>query len=415
MVKKKKIVNLLIRIMIVFCLFEEIICSYIPSLEMIFFIPDLCILGALCLLIYSLKGKKIKALFTRSNTSCFILGFFLLYVCVSVAWSSFELYDIIKRFRYIFAGIATYWTVKKYLSNEDYVWIINFMSLAQFVNMLLTIYQNLVMDKHPDFCNGIFGFTGYANAAQGCFCTAISLLAFAYYLDGTWKAWRSFLLIGMSCVICAFAEIKIFFVLFVIGVVAIIVIRKNSSREKVKIIGAVAVIGMLLFVAYEILLIVLPNNLYAFFSVSGYLSYDGRSNYAGRTNAIPFIYEHLFRNNFFTSLIGTGMGSNSADYIYELGKSFAEFGFVGLAILGVFLLSIFLFYVRQRKKNRQTTEQLFCAVYAGIFLITLVVWNCTFTRFTFLNFFFLALSNVTWKRSRNFKGRKICRRTRFRL
>lgn len=96
---------------------------------------------------------------------------------------------------------------------------------------------------------------------------------------------------------------------------------------------------------------ILPQNVYALFSLAGYLRYDGRSDYAGRTNTIPYVYEHLFRKNFFKSLFGMGLGSSASDYIYELGKSFAEFGFIGLLLILFFCLASFGFILLLKEKR----------------------------------------------------------------
>ena len=405
-IKKNKVINMLLMLMIISCLFGEILYSYIPSMNFILFLPDLFCALIIVFIIFNSRNNGLKISLKKSNQSCIILGVFLLYVIISVIWSTFNFYNIVVRFRYIFFGIFTYCVVKTYLNNDTYKKIINLMSIVQILNMILTIYQNIIMGKHPDFCNGIFGFVGYANAAQGSFCVAISLLSLIYYISGTWKAIRSFSLIGMSCVICAFAEIKIYFVLFVIGTIGIIVIRKNSLKDKIKIFIGSVLVAILLYVAYRILLVVLPNNLYAFFSLSGYMSYDGRSTYAGRLNTIPYIYENLFHQNNLKALFGTGLGSNSFEYIYELGKLFSELGFLGLSIIVIFLISIFWFYFSPARKSTRTQEQMFCAVYAIIFFIAIVVWNCTFTRFTYLNFFFLALSSVTWENRTIRKGER---------
>lgn len=399
-IKENKAINMLIRLQIICCLFEEIIYSYYPSMGMIFLIPEVLCSIYLILVIHSFYRHSFKIKLEKTNISCAVLMTFILYALLSVFWSNFNIYNIIVRFRYIFFGSVTYCVVKKYLSNDNFMWIINFMSIVQVINLFFTIYQNLIMRMHPDFCNGIFGFTGYSNAAQGCFCVALSILAFVYYIDGTWKSIKSFSIIGMSCVICAFAEIKVYFVVFLLAAVGIIAIRKNTLKEKLKIVFSGILIAILLYVAYRILLIVLPDNLYTFFSLQGYLKYEGRSDYAGRTNTIKFIYENLFHENFFRAMFGTGLGSTSSDYIYELGKSFSDFGFIGLGILSAFLVNIFLLYFNPKKNCVHTQERLFCAAYAGVFFIAIVVWNCTFTRFTYLNFFFLAISNVIWSKKK---------------
>ena len=403
-IRINKTINYLILFQITWCLFEEIIYSYNPNLGILLFGPE--VLGTLYLFLALAKKKfKVnKVALRRKNYSDLLLGCFVIYVIISVVWSNWDIYSIIVRFRYIIMGCITYWVVHENLTDEVYRKIINIMCIAQIINFFLVLYQFFIMGINVDFANGIFGFTGYANAAQGSFCVALSLLAFVYYLDGTWHPMRSFLILGLSCVICAVSEIIIYFVLLVIGIIGIIAIRKNSFKERIRIIAIGAVIVTLLYFAYRILLMILPQNVYALFSLAGYLRYDGRSDYAGRTNTIPYVYEHLFRKNFFKSLFGMGLGSSASDYIYELGKSFAEFGFIGLLLILFFLFSIFWFYFAPKRKTLRTQEQLFAAAYAGVALVAIVVWNCTFTRFAYLNFFFLAISSVVWNRPREEKS-----------
>jgi len=75
------------------------------------------------------------------------------------------------------------------------------------------------------------------------------------------------------------------------------------------------------------------------------------------------------------------------------GKTFSELGFVGVALLLAVPVGVLVSYLRSRAGGR-TPEKLFTAVYAIAFIIAIVAWNCTFTRFAYLNFFFLGLCNV---------------------
>lgn len=210
-IRINKTINYLILFQITWCLFEEIIYSYNPNLGILLFGPE--VLGTLYLFLALAKKKfKVnKVALRRKNYSDLLLGCFVIYVIISVVWSNWDIYSIIVRFRYIIMGCITYWVVHENLTDEVYRKIINIMCIAQIINFFLVLYQFFIMGINVDFANGIFGFTGYANAAQGSFCVALSLLAFVYYLDGTWHPMRSFLILGLSCVICAVSEIKILF------------------------------------------------------------------------------------------------------------------------------------------------------------------------------------------------------------
>lgn len=391
---KDRAIEGLLGLQMLCCLFEEITVSLLPSAKVIFFLPELiCALYSLLMLHgFFRRGSRFSL---REGASGALLALFGAWAVLGVLWSSFDPAEIFSRLRYIIFGAATYYAVRSRLTDRGYTGIISLMTAAQAVNLLLTVYQCFVMDLHPDFCNGIFGHTEYMNAAQGMFCVGLSLLALCCFISGTWGALRSFSLIGMSCVICAAAEIKIFFVVFAVCAVFAVLLKRHRPAEKRRIFAGVALLAVLFLAAYRIIAVVLPGNLYTFFSLEGYLHYEGRTDYAGRLNTIPFIYENLFGRDPVRALFGVGTGSAADDYIYELGKTFSELGFAGVILLFAVPLSVLCCYLRTRGSGR-TPEKLFTAVYAIAFIIAIAAWNCTFTRFAYLNFFFLGLSGVSW-------------------
>ena len=327
---------------------------------------------------------------------------FIIYSILSFSWSSYNYYDAFLRLRYILGGFLTFFICEKYLSDWFYVQIINLMSTVQIINLFLVSYQLIILKLHPDFCNGIFGFTQYNNAMQGIFCLAISLLAVIYFVDGRWKWKRSVLQIALSCIICALAEIKIFFVMFVIGVFLIFLLRKKNRRQKIRVTIIILGIVGLLIVAYQVLKIVMPENLRVFQSLEGALFYEDRTTYAGRTNTIPFVYHNVFENDWMFALFGTGIGTNAGQYIYELGKSFADLGFIGLGLLMAFLGCVFLSGIYQKKEYIET-EQFSTAIFSIMIVIGVIVWNCLFTRCTYLVFFFLSIRNVKGFRDNEYR------------
>lgn len=397
LIDKERAAEWLLGLQLMCCLLEEIVVSCVPSLKIIYFLPELiCALGIL-LAAHSFfrRGGRLTL---RGGAGGVLLALYAAWAVLSVVWSSFAPVEIFSRLRYILFGAATYYIVRSRLTDRGYTCIIKLMTAAQAVNLVLTVYQNFVMKLHPDFCNGIFGFTEYNNAPQGCFCVALSLLGLCCFVSGTWEPLRSFALIGMSCVICAVAEIKIYFVVFAVCAVAAVLLKRHRPAEQRRILLGVALLAVLFFAAYKIIASVLPDNLYTFFNLEGYLRYEGRTDYAGRLNTIPFVYENLFGSDPVRALFGTGAGSSADGYIYELGKTFSEFGFAGTALLFSVPAAVLGAYLRTRGSAR-TPEMLFTAVYAVAFIIAVVAWNCTFTRYAYVNFFFLGLNGVRWDAS----------------
>lgn len=393
MISTKKIINILIVIQIFSVIFSEIIYSYNNSLGFIFFIPDIINVFLFIIVVARIISKGNISI--KSSPIIFgVVVLFFIYTTMSFLWSDMNWYRAISRMRYMFGGFFYYIVCSRFLENEVFTKIIDMLFIVQFLNLILSIYQCQVWGLHPDFSNGIFGFTGYSNGIEGTFCLALSLLALIYYLSMRWSLLKSSIMIGMSAIICAVAEIKIYFVIFVVCALIIVLLQKRTFKEKVRLILIGISIGLILIISYKIIEIILPDNLTTFFSIKEGLRYEDRTTYAGRTNTIPFVFENLFKNNIWSSLIGTGLGSNSQDYIYELGKTFSDHGFIGVLLLYLFLLLNF----SKALFNREyvTSEQLFVSVFSVGMMISIIVWNAFFTRTTYVVFFFISISFMTY-------------------
>lgn len=389
-IKNSTILNSFIYVVIVISMFEELIYSYQKKASFLFYIPEVILILTLFLVISYGFYWKYKYNFISSILALFYIG----YAVISCLWSDASVYDEFTRFRYVFFSILFYYIVKFFLDDYTYSKIVKFMAICNFINLFLAAYQNLVLKLNPDFCNGIFGTVGYANAATGYFCLGLSVVSVAYFIDNIWNKFFCVLEIMASCLVCAFAEVKAYYILFVICVVLMILIRKNTLKEKLMVLRILLIICAILYIAWIVLSIIFPYNLRAFQSLAAYKQYDGRNDYAGRLNTLQYIYSHLFNNNFWDAFWGNGLGSECNNYIYELGKTFSDLGVIGVSLLGLFLGSIFTIYITQKEK---TSEALICSIMAIGAIVSIVIWNCTFTRFSYIFFFFLAISDKKYK------------------
>lgn len=391
-IDKTKIINWLICIMIFINLCQELLYSLNTKFNFLFYTTDVFLIISI-VIGFSVSGAhKID----KPQITWWIL--FLIYSIFTIIWSSRNSYYILFRARYFIQGIVVLYIVQKFLSENNYKRIIKLMCFVQLVNLLFSIYQNRVLGLFPDFCNGLFGYIGYGSGTVGLYSLALSILATVYYLDGKWKLYQSLFVIGTSAAFCAFAEVKVYYVLFVLSVLLILLLRLVSKEKQTRSVFIIATIVGIFYIAYLILEIVLPNNLAALFNVNDYIKYDSRANYAGRLNTIPFILSNQFYNNKLLSIFGSGLGSSSFIYIYELGKSFSETGFLGLALLITAILVPFFQYITDKNK---TSEKLFIAVFSVDLLISIVVWNIPFVRVAVIfAFFFIGIRNVTWVNQR---------------
>ena len=136
------------------------------------------------------------------------------------------------RGRYILGAFLVYFMTNSYLDDRTFSSLINIAYFMQILNLLLVLHQNIVLHLHLTSLMGFFGFTNYANGIQGFYCLALSVLSTVYYLYGKWGTMKSLILIAISCIICALAEIKIFFCHFYIFYYSNFYISKVRNSKK---------------------------------------------------------------------------------------------------------------------------------------------------------------------------------------
>lgn len=385
---KINIRNLVNRIMLVqigWILFVGLLSSYFPKVEILSYIPD-----ALNILLLLLIANKLKHGLTIEHV-CFLL--FAIYAIFSASWGDGNWYYVISSARRYLSAFIIYFTASEYISAKYWKKGLNLFLYAQGVNAIFTAYQNLVMKLHPDFCNGIFGFTIYNNALQGIFCLIISIIAIVYFLDRKWSKIKTIYAIGASCLICAFSEIKAYYVLLIIVFFVAILFRTNNTKAIKRIFNLIFIGIVLLFVAYKVLELVFPANLQTFFDLSKYISYEqyGARGGAGRLSTIPYIYNTEFKRNIWITLIGCGLGGAATEYVYTIGKLFVSFGMIGLMLLSMWIIYIYLRYCR---KARSSSQNLILIIMATMIVVTSFVWNALFTQVVFLIFWVMGACGV---------------------
>lgn len=387
-IRVNDLINRTIIIQIVCILFIGLLISYNPQTGALTYIPDLLNLLLIIMVLYQKKELTIK------KKGFYLLPvFFLVYVSMSVFWGDMSYYDVFAQLRRYITAVLIYLISLEYLTFEHLKNGINIIICSQVMNAFITAYQNLVVKIHPDFCNGIFGFTTYSNAAQGMLSLTLSIIAIVYYIDQKWKPLKSAVAIGSSCVVCAFAEVKAYYVLLLISFLLVLFLKSEDKKTRKRIAFFCILLGMLLFVAYKILEVVMPENLNVFFSLSSYLKYEkyGAHGGAGRLSTISYIYVNVFKKDIVKTLFGLGVGSVSNAYAYTIGKIFVSFGIIGTLLLLLWYASVIWSNIRYVRISSESTIGIVLAV---IMTATLFIWNGTFTQLVFLVFWVLGCVRV---------------------
>lgn len=376
----RNLVNRIMLVQIGWMLFVGLLSSYFPKIEILSYIPDA--LNILLLLLIANRSKHNLAI-----EHIFIL-LFAIYAIFSALWGDGNLYYVISSGRRYLSAFIIYYAASEYILSEYWEKGLNLCLFAQGLNVIFTAYQNLLMKLHPDFCNGIFGFTLYNNALQGIFCLIISIVAIVYFLDRKWSKIKTIYVIGTSCLICTFSEIKAYYVLLIMAFFVALLFRTNNVKTIKRVFNLTFIGIALLIAAYKVLEIVFPANLQTFFNLSQYVLYEqyGARGGAGRLTSIRYIYDAVFKRNIWNTLIGSGLGGVATEYAYTIGKLFVSFGLIGLMLLSIWLIYICLKYWKSSKSNSQN---LILIIMATMIVVTLFVWNALFTQAVFLIFWIM--------------------------
>lgn len=388
----KDLANRIILLQILWILFFGLVYSYYPQIGMWAYVPDVLNLILIIFVFRKIKyGLKIEYM---------LFLFFILYALISSLWGDMDWYYIFSNARRYISAFIIYYVSSEYMTIKYWNKGINILLLVQGINVLITMYQNLVMKLHPDFCNGIFGFRNYDNAIQGIFCILISIVAMVYFLDKKWTMLKMIYAIGSSCLVCAFAEIKAYYVLLLFAFFVAFFFRCDDPKLRKKIISFVFVAVLLLFAAYKVLEVIFPANLSTFFNLSQYIMYEqyGAHGGAGRLTSISYIYNNVFDGDIIKTLFGCGLGRIANDYVYTIGKLFVAFGTVGLLLFLIWLMYVCVKYCKNIKMN---SENLISVILALMILATLFVWNALFTQVVFLIFWFLGCHSVNQNELKN--------------
>lgn len=384
-ISKVDLINNIMILQIGWILFFGIVYSYYPQMAILSYVPDLLnVILTICILERMRYGIKREYL---------ILAVFIAYVGISVFWGDLNWYYIISSFRRYVTAFLIYYATSEYITEKYLKKGVNLLLFALGIDVLITGYQNLVLKLHPDFCNGIFGFKTYDNAMQGMFCLIISIIAMVYYIDKKWTKKKTIYAIGASCLICAFAEIKAYYVLLLIVFFIVFLLRCNNRKLRKKIFGFIVIGSLLLIIAYKVLEIIFPANLSTFFNLNQYILYEryGARGGAGRLTSISYIYKQVFKSDILQTFIGKGLGEISNEFAYTIGKLFVSCGSIGLLLFAWWVVGL---AVRRLKTVKFNSESLISISLLIMIVVTLFVWNALFTQVVFLIFWILGIYNA---------------------
>lgn len=369
------------------------------------YVCDVAWLGLL-LLIFLQRWRKTEE---QKAIVGFVIGF-LFYTLVGyiVNFQSplYYLWGVRNNFRvYVFFfGIMVFG--KGYLCGR----MLGFFDSVFWVNAAVCVVQYFVLGKEQDYLGGVFGVSVGCNSWLNNYFVIVSVISILEYLNGKGSLWNCVAKNGTMLIISAFAELKFFYVEFVVILVMAIVLTDFSWKKILVVVGGIAGVVLTtklleaLFPEFEGVF-TLETMYEIATSDSGYTS----SGDINRLNAITVLSER-FLKNWPEQLIGMGLGNSDTsgfaflttpfytkyedlNYLwFSSATAFLETGYIGLIFFFGFFVLVFL---KARKLAvKQPAVKPYCqmAMICAVCCILIGIYNSSLrTEAGYMMYFMLAL------------------------
>ncbi len=258
-----------------------------------------------------------------------------------------------------------------FFKEDDIYGVLNFFDYMFWINVPIVFFQFMVLGYKQDYLGGIFGVEKGCNAYTSILFVIVVAKSILLYIDGEEKTYKCLLKCAFALIIAAMAELKFFFVLFVIILVVALILTKFSWRKTLILLG----VAVLMLFAGNILTIVFGED--ERLTLGRLLELITARNYAtaedlGRFTAIPTISRDIL-NNWYERIFGLGIGNcdTSAFAIcntpffqthehlhyswFSSAFLFLETGYVGLILnLAFFVICLFMALVLIKREEGNT-------------------------------------------------------------
>lgn len=279
------------------------------------------------------------------------------------------------------------------------------------VNFVVSLFQFFIMNKRQDYLGGIFGVDKGCNAFTNVFLIIMTTWHAVLYMNGKEKIWTCMSRCIMALVIGALAELKFFFIEFIIAFFMVAMLTKFSMKKVWISIGALLMVA----VGAELLATIFTGDIWwlnieriwqAATSKSGYTN-SGDMN---RLTAVPIAWNR-FLDTWPRKLFGLGLGNcDRADGFDFLTSPFylahkklhydwfsssfmiLETGAVGLGLYVLFFVQVFLSARKEEKKNSAEPEIFQLAKTMAVICPLLIIYDGSMrTEAAYIMYFVLAL------------------------
>ncbi len=340
------------------------------------------LLLVLCFLNYKNYDKKKSFV----NLSIWVTAF-LIFTLVIYVFNYESILYYLWGLRNNFRFYAAFFAFVFFLNKEDIDYYLKAFDILFWINALVCLFQYFVMGIHQDFLGGLFGTEQGCNGYLNIFFIIITAKSIIFYLNNREKLLSCFAKCATVLLISALAELKIFYVEFLI-ILFVAVCITDFSVKKLLIVFS-GVVGVLFATQFLVTLFPEFSGIFTvqamWESVStGYYSSERSLN---RLNAVSYISEN-FLKTIPEQLFGMGLGNcDTATYSFlntdfftqysylryswfSVAFVFLETGYLGLIFFfGFFVMSL----IYSRKMDMNKTEDKVYSQLSSIIAICCII------------------------------------------
>lgn len=337
-----------------------------------------------------------------------VVGVFALYTFLVYLSRYQSIFYYLWGCRNYFRFFVAFFAFAALFSDNDGLWGLDFLDKLFYINAFVCLIQFLA-GNHQDNIGGIFGTAKGCNGYLIIYLSITACKTLLGYMEGTESVVPSFLKCIIVLVISAFAELKAFFIIFIIILVMSAKLTSFATKKVLVLVGS----AIMIFIGTT-LLSSIYTHFDGFFSLDSIMTTFSKDNYAsgadiGRSNAITFI-SRRFLTSLPDQLFGMGLGNcdtssiamfNTAFYdryvdlhysIFSYAFMFLENGYIGLTLYVLFFVLCFTNARKQMKRGNGNRLLCQIAIIMSVVCLILLVYNSSLrTEAGYMAFFTLAL------------------------
>ena len=298
-----------------------------------------------------------------------------------------------------------------FFDKDDINTCLKFIDIFFVVNTIVVFFQFFVLGYEQDYLGGLFGVEKGCNGYLILFLVIVSIKSVLNYFNDNESALSCFAKCGISLLISVMAELKFFFVIFIIILIVASVITRFSWKKVF-----LYIVSFILIMAASVLIVEIFGENKAI-NIDNIIDLIFATNYSssrdlGRFTAIPTINARFLKEPL-EKLFGFGLGNcdtssfaicntpfyRSYSYLnynwFSSAFLFLETGFVGLFLFLFFFVMVFV--LSYKKSKQESANMLFCqmGMIMSIVCFILTFYNSSLrTETGYMAYFVLALPFV---------------------